>query len=188
MINLISPNHRANLRTSKNNTILLGYVELIIAAMVVIAATIGVSYYFLKVEHDNVKKTADLEAASAKKLEAVNKKATNLKTDIAAIEGVLENDVHFSSILTQFGGLMAPGSALTGLSISKEDPSLPLVVSAQVVNETTAVVLLNNLRSSPLVSTVTLKMVQKLEATTEGPQKYSYSATYEVVLDPEADV
>lgn len=183
MINLISPDHRKNILAAKSNTMLMGYIQILLLALLVIAATIAGSYYFLALQHDSAKKVAEVEQGSVKQLEPYQKKAENLATSMTAIAGVFDNDVSFLQLLQELGRNMPNGSALNGFTVSTDTTGGPLVVTAYINTEAQGVVLLENFRKSKVVTGVTLRTVQKLE---EPVGAYNYSATYEIVLNKEA--
>lgn len=183
MINLISPDHRKNIQAAKSNTMLMSYIQILLLALLVIAATITGSYYFLALQRDSAAEIASVEQASVKDLEPYQKKAENLATSMTAIAGVFDNDVSFLQLLQELGRNMPSGAALNGFTVSTETTDSPLVATAYINTEAQGVVLLENFRKSAVVTEVTLRTVQKLE---EPVGAYRYSATYEVVLNKEA--
>jgi Tfp pilus assembly protein PilN len=163
MINLLPPGRVLNIRLARSNTILRRYVELIIVGSLVLLAAILVARYFFGVQNDNIQRTVDLNNAKIASLQPVQKQAEELSATVNTISGLLSRNVKFSDMLTQIGGIMPPGSVLTGLKFSLEDVEAPLVVSAQVDNEQKAAVLRNNLAASSLFERAELKNITKIE-------------------------
>ena len=163
MINLLPPGRVLNIRLARSNTILRRYVELIIVGSLVLLAAILVARYFFGVQNDNIQRTVDLNNAKIASLQPVQKQAEELSATVNTISGLLSRNVKFSDMLTQIGGIMPPGSVLTGLKFSLEDVEAPLVVSAQVDNEQKAAVLRNNLAASSLFEKAELKNITKIE-------------------------
>jgi Tfp pilus assembly protein PilN len=129
----------------------------------VLLAAILVARYFFGVQNDNIQRTVDLNNAKIASLQPVQKQAEELSATVNTISGLLSRNVKFSDMLTQIGGIMPPGSVLTGLKFSLEDVEAPLVVSAQVDNEQKAAVLRNNLAASSLFEKAELKNITKIE-------------------------
>ena len=186
MINLLPPKRLLNIRVARNNTVLRRYVELALASIIVLAVSVGFSYYFLSSQQDDVKKTNELTQSKSEELKPVQKQAEELSASVNTISSLLSRNIKFSELLTQIGGLMPEGSVLTGLQFSIEDLESPLVVSAQIENESTAAVLRSNLASSPLFKDVTIKSItqnenkeliptDKPEESAEQEQKYKYT-------------
>ncbi len=163
MINLLPPGRVLNIRLARSNTILRRYIELIIVGSLVLLAAILVARYFFGVQNDNIQRTVDLNNAKIASLQPVQKQAEELSATVNTISGLLSRNVKFSDMLTQIGGIMPPGSVLTGLKFSLEDVEAPLVVSAQVDNEQKAAVLRNNLAASSLFEKAELKNITKIE-------------------------
>ncbi len=163
MINLLPPGRVLDIRIARNNTILRRYIELIIFGSLILLAAILVARYFFGIQNDNVQRTVDLNNAKISSLEPVQKQAEELSATVNTISGLLSRNVKFSDMLTQIGGIMPPGSVLTGLKFSLEDVEAPLVVSAQVDNEQKAAILRNNLAASSLFEKAELKNITKIE-------------------------
>lgn len=166
MINLLPPGRVLNIRLARSNTILRRYIELIIFGALVLLAAILVARYFFGIQNDNIQRTVDLNSAKIADLEPVQKQAEELSATVNTISGLLSRNVKFSDMLAQIGGIMPPGSVLTGLKFSLEDMEAPLVVSAQVDNEQKAAVLRNNLATSSLFDKAEIKNITKIEEET----------------------
>lgn len=163
MINLLPPGRVLNIRLARSNTILRRYIELIIVGSLVLLSALLIARYFFGVQNENVQKTVDLNSAKIASLEPVQEQAEELSATVNTISGLLSRNVKFSDMLTQIGGIMPPGSVLTGIKFSLEDVEAPLVVSAQVDNEQKAAVLRNNLAASSLFEKAELKNITKIE-------------------------
>lgn len=186
MINLLPPKRLINMRIARSNTILRRYLELALISVVIVAAAITGAYYILHNQQQDIQKTVSINQEKVKKLEPVQKEAEQLSATINTIAGLMSKNVKFSDMLTQIGGIMPPGSSLTGLQFSLEDTSSPLIVSAQVVSEERAAVLRNNLANSALfkdAKIVTITEIKKEESETSDPatpvveNPYQYTVT-----------
>ena len=169
MINLLPPARLTNLRIARSNTILRRYIELILLSLGLFGLAVFAGYYFLHIQQSNTARTLELSRQKVKKLEPVQKQATELSATVNTIAGLFSsNNVKFSEMLTQIGGLMPDGSVLTGLQFSIEDLKSTLVVSAQVDTEQKAAILRNNLASSSLFSKVDIQTISQIQSTTSG--------------------
>ncbi len=185
MINLLPPGRVLNIRLARNNTILRRYVELILVGSLVLLAAILVARYFFSAQNANIQHTVDLNDAKIASLQPVQKQAEELSATVNTISGLLSRNVKFSDMLTQIGGIMPPGSVLTGLKFSLEDVEAPLVVSAQVDNEQKAAVLRNNLAASSLFEKAEIKNITKIEDETTTATPTSPTAGSSAVSTPE---
>ncbi len=178
MINLLPPERLASMRLARSNTVLLRYLELIVISMFVLIMAIVAAQYFLNTQQKNTQQLLDINQKKVKELEPVQKEAEELSATVNTISSLLSKNVKFSEMLTQIGGLMPPGSVLTGLQFSIEDLKAPLAISAQVEDEQKAAVLRNNLANSSLFSKVEIKTITTIEeddpaASQNNPYKFT---------------
>lgn len=168
MINLLPPNRLANIRIARSNTMLRRYIEFSLVSVLVLIVAVVAAYYLLHSQQVNTQKTVDVDAKQIQQLEPVQKQAEQLSTTVNTIAGLLSRNVKFSDMLTQIGGLMPPGSVLTGLQFSVEDLKSPLVISAQVDTQQKAAILRNNLASSNLFSKADIQTISQINAQGES--------------------
>ena len=176
MINLLPPQKLANIRIARANTTLRRYIELLLLALFVIAASILAAYYLLRIQQANVQTVADTNKATIAQLEPVQKQAEQLSETINTIASISSRDVTFSNMLVNIGGLMPDGTVLTGLQVSVEDFSSPLVITAEVDNEAKGAVLLNNIKSSDIFKDAEIQSITKID-TTDQTSSTSTSTT-----------
>lgn len=182
MINLLSTKRLNDIRTAKSNTILSRYIKLIIFSALILVAIVLGAYYFLSIQHDRASEAKQIDEKQVGELEPYHEKAKQLASTVSTIANVMSTDVEFSSMLTQIGELMPTGAALTGLQLSTEDLSAPLIVSAHIDNEQRSVVLLNNLNQSDLFDRAQIRNIQLLEAENESSKQYNYLVTLDVFM------
>lgn len=195
MINLLPPQKLANIRIARSNTVLRRYIELMLLSLAVIITAIVVANYFMNVQQANVQKIIDEDQKSLTKLAPVQKEAAQLSDTVNTIASLLSRDVRFSTLLEQIGGLMPKGAVLTGIQYSTDDLTAPLVISAQVEDEQTAAVLLNNINASDLFASAEIQSINSVEedsatsstATDQvatAPVQYKYNATINAFFKP----
>lgn len=163
MINLLPPKRLLEIRTSRSNSVLRRYIELVGLSAVFLAAIVVGSYYFLQAQRDNTQKIVDLNDQKLRELEPVQKQAEDLSQTINTIAGLQSKDIQFSSLLTQIGGVMPPGAVLSGLQFSLEDLEAPLAISAEVEAQEKAAVLRNNLIESKLFARADIQNISSKE-------------------------
>ncbi|MGK2896338.1 MAG: hypothetical protein ACSLEY_01950 [Candidatus Saccharimonadales bacterium] len=184
MINLVSPDHRKNIQIAKSNSVLLGYIQILFLAALVIASVVVGAYYFLDLQHTDAVEIANIEKKDVAELEPYQKKAENLAGSMTAIAGVFDSEISFSLLLQELGRNMPTGAALHGLELSTDTVDSPVTVTAYIGTEAQGVMLLENFRNSSVVKSVTLRTVQRLDQ--PFAEKYFYSSTYELTLNKEA--
>lgn len=195
MINLLPPQKLANIRIARGNTVLRRYIELMLLSLAVIITAFVVANYFMNVQQANVQKIIDEDQKTLSKLEPVQKEAQQLSDTVNTIAGLLTRDVRFSTLLEQIGGIMPNGAVLTGIQYSTDDLKAPLVISAQVEDEQTAAVLLNNINASDLFASAEIQSINSVQENSSAsssaadqevvkPTKYKYNATINAYFKP----
>lgn len=188
MINLLPPQKLANIRIARSNTVIRRYIELMLLSLAVIITALVVANHYLNVQQANVQKIIDEDQKALAKLEPIQKEAQQLSGTVNTIASLLSRDVRFSTLLEQIGGLMPSGAVLTGLQYSTDDLKAPLVISAEVENEQTAAVLLNNINASDLFASAEIQSINSVEEDSSTsssasdqaiatPSQYKYNAT-----------
>ncbi len=134
---------------------------------------------------NETKRVNELDQKTIQTLEPYQEKAQSLSTTINTVSSLLSENILFSELLTEIGGLMPSGTALTGLEVSVVNLQAPLVVSAQTNTEERAAVLLNNLNQSDLFEGASIRSLQSLRSNADGGSTSTSQGSYNyiVVLD-----
>jgi Tfp pilus assembly protein PilN len=120
MINLLPPQHSAQIKYGRRNSSLrlwLIFTAVAIAVLIIIMA-VGVVYIngqSKNLNHQIVDSQAQLKAQN---LNQVQKDAKEISGDIKVINLVLNQELSFSALLQSIGGLMPARTVLTSLSLS----------------------------------------------------------------------
>jgi hypothetical protein len=162
MINLLPPKDRLSIEIAKRNTVLRRYLELALLSAVLLAVLVTGSYYFLKLQEKNTKKTIEINNQKLSSLSPVEDEAKQLSATVKTISALLSREINFSSMLTSIGQLVPKNAVLSGLELSSTDTNAPLSISAQVVDENTAAVLRNNLAGSYIFDKADIKSITKI--------------------------
>lgn len=187
MINLLPPKRLMNMRLAKSNTILSRYIKLLLISMIILGGIVAGAYYFLDIQQQRAAEAQRLDQKRIDALLPYHEQAQQLSTTVSTIANVMSSDVAFSNMLTQIGNLMPSGAALTGIQLSAEDLSAPLVVSAHVDTEQRAVVLLNNLNQSDLFERAQIRTIQLIDSENESTKSYNYIVTLDVYMKAQAE-
>lgn len=182
MINLLSTKRLNDIRVAKSNTILSRYIKLLIISSLIIGCIVTGAYYYLNIQHSKAEEAKRLDDARVSALEPYHEQASQLSATVNTIANVMSGDLAFSNMLTQIGNLMPSGTVLTGLQLSSEELSAPLIVSAHVDNEQRSVVLLRNLKQSDLFEGAQIRNIQLLDSEADKKKSYNYVVTLDVYL------
>lgn len=164
MINLLPPKRRVNIQLARSNTILRRYLQLGIISLVILVGAVFVTAYFFTMQKENTQQQLEIDKKKVEELSPVHDEAKELAATVNTIAALMAYNIQFSDLLVQIGGIMPPGSVLTGLQFSIEDTDSPLIVTAEVDTEEKAAILRNNLAASPLFARAEIKSITKKEA------------------------
>ncbi|HWT40779.1 MAG TPA: PilN domain-containing protein [Dongiaceae bacterium] len=179
MINLISPELRAEIRAARTNTLLVRYISIIIVAVVFIMGVLFVSYTVLertKASADGIVQANDVKAGiyseTKQQVDALSAKLSESKT-------VLDQEVRYSKVLTSLGQAMPAGTILDSLKL--DDTSFagtPLTLKVYAKTSNDAVTVQPHLQSSGIFSQVTVQSTD----TSKGIDGYPVSVTLSATL------
>lgn len=170
MINLLPPKRRLNIQLARSNTIFRRYLQLGVASLILLVAAFFVTLAFFTAQKNSTKQQLDIDKKKVEQLAPIHAEAEGLAATVNTISALTAYNVQFSDLLVQIGGIMPPGSVLTGLQFSIENIDSPLVVTAEVDNERKAAVLRNNLAASALFSRSEIKSIIKKDEPTTTTQ------------------
>lgn len=186
MINLLPPNRVLNMKIARSNTILRRYIELLIISMLVLAAAVAASYYFLDSRRNDVKSALQADSKTIAELKKTQDQAQGLSVTINTVAKLLSQNIKFSEVLTKIGSVMPSGASLTNVQFEADELNSPLIVTVDMVNEERGAVLRNNLANSDLFQDAKIKSILAIEDPEEG-YPYGYTAVLEVYFK-EAEV
>ena len=179
MINLLPPARLLNMKTARSNTVLRRYVELLIISMIIIAAAVAVSYYFLDSRRNDVKSALAADSKSIAILKKAQDEAQGLSGTINVVAKLLSQNIKFSDVLTKIGSVMPQGASLTNVQFEADQLNSPLIVTVDMVNEERGAVLRNNLANSDIFKDAKIRSILAIEEPEEG-YPYRYTAVLEV--------
>lgn len=178
MINLLPSDRLLERRLAKSNTQLRLYLIIAIAGAFLVIAALFVAEKFLLSHRQDVESQLIINQSKAKELAPVQEDAKKLSLTINTISGLFGDEVRFSDLFTEVGGLTPSGTVLTGLQLSVDSLDAPLTITALTQDESRAIVLRENLEKSDLFKSAEIKSISRNEtaansSTPESPDTNS---------------
>jgi Tfp pilus assembly protein PilN len=174
MINLLPPQIKQEMRYSRFNATLIGYVKIIATVCLLLAgALLGGRYYLnQKIEAANAHvKDAEKQITDYKPL---RDKATQLSSRVNSIITVQKSQARFSELLNDLGEFMPQGTSISSITLTGDDTKpVRLVVAA--VDYKTALSFRDNITRSKRISAADIEQISKQ---TSGKAAYVVTVTF----------
>lgn len=149
MINLMPPKQKQDIKFGSYNVNIIQYSILVIAIGLALASVITFGIQIVRSDENTLNKSIAQKELQLTEYEDDNVRAVALTKKIDTISSLLKDEVKFSELIQEIGGLLPNGARLTGLQLTS-DLSEPLVLVAVVDSKTVATQLQQNLANSDL--------------------------------------
>ncbi len=179
MINLLPPQQKQAIKFGRINLILVQYIAVAVITIIALAGIIILGDNKLSNVQNQLRTEVKDGQAEVESLKGYHEEAREIASQIDTLSKLFANEVKFSELLTSIGGVMPTGSSLTQLSLN-EDRSLPINLTAQVVNEGTAAVLRKNLEESDIFSKADIVSLTVVE---DANARYKYIVTISAIFE-----
>lgn len=129
MINLLSQDHRKQLRAARHNHLLSGYM---VAAGVVVALLIVstvFSYITLSIEQQSYESITEAQEPEKAKYQQDLKLAKSYEEDLRAAKTILQNEIKYSDVLIQIAKVLPSNARLAAFDINAESLQKPIELS-----------------------------------------------------------
>lgn len=191
MINLLNPEHFAELRASRLNFRLRRYIILAVVATIGIVAIYSGGYWSANNEYALAKKQNEAALAELKSHEGLKKRLAEYRANLVIADKILNTQVVYSEFLVYTAQAMPPNTILASVSLSTKalDVAGPqkgiMSLEARTKSYDDALRLKESLEASPLFSDVRLKQASTPDKLPIAgiERDYPYQGSYTVHLD-----
>lgn len=180
MINLLSDDLKDEIRASRVNTILVWYTFILLLAIGFIFGVMYTSRNVLQVTKENAEVQIAANDTKASVYSATKDQVQALSSQLEAARTALNQQVHYSRLLTDLAQLMPEGTLLDSLQLSPAlFSSTPVQIKVYAKKSSDATALQEKFKASPLFSSF------KIDSTAEtgGPADYPVVSTMTVVFN-----
>lgn len=191
MINLLNPEHFAELKAARLNFRLRRYIVLAVVATVGIVAIYGGGYWSASNEYVLAEKQNVAAQAELKSHEALKNRLAEYRANLVIADKILDTQLVYSDFLVYTAQAMPPNTILASVGLSTkslvatgpEKGVMPLEARTKSYDD--ALRLKESLEASPLFSDVRLKQTSTLDKIppTGIEHDYPYLGSYTVRLD-----
>jgi len=185
MVNLMPPDHKKAIKFGSYNDNINQYKILVVEIGVALAAIISFGVQIVRNDESTLNKSISQKELQLTEYENDNIRATALTAKIDTISSLLKDEVKFSELIQEIGGLLPNGARLTGLQLTS-DLSQPLVLVAVVNTKTTATQLQQNLANSDLFIGADIQSLNPANVDDQSGRVIDYTVNI-VVAFPQAE-
>lgn len=173
MINLLPSEHKAHLGYARKNTILFGYVSvvLIVAIAFSIALLSARFYADWKLTKAN-DRLAELDG-KLEDVEEIRKDADTVISKLSILREIFQKETDYVSLLTDIESAVLPGATLVRLKLDGKESS-PLEIEFLVPNESVAADLRQSLENSERFKFVDIQQIDNTGTRARVVYKLSY--------------
>ncbi|HET7629972.1 MAG TPA: hypothetical protein VFK03_01220 [Candidatus Saccharimonadales bacterium] len=180
MINLLSTQHKKNLRSARINVVLNRYINLIIFAAVLAGLIFGSGYLLTMHERNQAEAGISDSKQQITQYDKVRTEAEQFETNLKSARVILGGQVTFSQLIVDIAKALPSGAVLESLHIETQDiGGKPITLSARTTDSgITPLRLKSALEDSPLFSDVSIISIKR--NITTGQQDKSSQSDYPV--------
>lgn len=158
MINLLSTEHKDEIRAARTNVILLRYMSIITLALLFLGGALYVSATVLTATKTSAEKTITSNDIKADVYSETKNSVDTLSAQLNSAKPILDQEVRYSQVLVKLGQAMPVGTVLGNITLNSgaiNGAPLEFTAYAKSTNETAAIQ--SQLQSSGIFMQVTIK-------------------------------
>lgn len=180
MINLLSTDHKNEIRAARVNVILVRYIAILIVAIIFILGVLTVSYVVLEQTKQSAQAQVEANDVKADIYSDTKAQVDQLSQGLTQAKLVLDQETRYSKVLTSIAALMPAGTIIESLTLDASSTTAPITIKVLAKTSNDAVALQNQFRSSPLISAPNFQSVTETGSDVDG---YPASITMSFVLN-----
>ncbi|HET8690190.1 MAG TPA: hypothetical protein VFL81_02035 [Candidatus Saccharimonadales bacterium] len=163
MINLLSSEHKRNLRAARVNVVLRRYVNLILLVAIIAALIFAAGYLLTRRERSQAAAAISENQSQIAQYDKVRHQAEQFETNLKSARVILSGQVTFSQLIVDIAKTLPAGTVLESLHIETQDiGGKPITLSARTVDSAvTPLKLKSALEASPLFSNVSIISIKR---------------------------
>ena len=168
MINLLSPEQKHQIKTARNNVILLRYnIIAACAGVFIVLGVIGV-YFVLMGIKSSAEETQQENQAKVAGYAKVEKEAEEFKANLATAKTILSGNVNYSESIIKIASTIPKGVIIDQLSLDASTFGNPTTLQAKAKSYDRALALKESFQKSSLFSDVHFESVSEAEDSSDG--------------------
>ncbi len=182
MINLLPQEERRQLKAARSNTLLLRYNFLLLAVGVFLAASVGVTYFYLNSTRASAEAAIQDNANKTSGYAASEEKARTFRSNLTTAKQILDREVAYTKVILEISQVLPQGIILENLNLDSQTFGTETVLVAKAKDYSRALALKDSFEQSSLFSNVHFKTITAGDA---SGGDYPVSAELAVTINKE---
>jgi Tfp pilus assembly protein PilN len=184
MINLLPDNMKTEIQAARTNVTLVKYIIVLCLGIVFLCSISAVVYFTLLSAKESAEAIIADNAAKSSSYNSVRTQANSLRSDLASVKTLLDQEVVYTKVITNIAKIMPSGVVLDALSLSPATLGTPTTFQVYAKTTEDALKLKSNLQQSSLFSEATFQSLTS--STQNNAAGYPITATLSVVINKSA--
>lgn len=181
MINLLPPEHKAQIVAARANRLLLRYNILLLAAIGFLLAAIGLVYVYLGNTKAAAEASIEDNIARVSNYNAIEAEANSFRQNLTSAKQILDSDVTYTKVILEIAGVLPAGVVLDTLSLDSATFGTPTTLNTRARDYDTVLRLKDALQASNLFSDVSIQTISG-----GGEGSYPLNAALSVTIRKDA--
>ncbi len=178
MINLLSPEYRAELAAAKRNIILRKYVVTLLFLAIGVGACYGIGYIMLEEEKKHYQQEIAVYEPKRQEYAATVTKAQSFNKNLRIAKSILDNEIIYSDLIIAISNNLPSNVVLANLSLRTKELAQPISITVSIKSPDDAVKTKTKFEQGKIFKDTKIKTIEK---STNGD--YPYSAVLITTLD-----
>jgi len=180
MINLMPDDAKIQLRAARTNVALLRYMFVIALAVGFLVLILFGSIFLLNLSKASSQQLIDTNNVKAEVFNSTKSQVDGLSASLSEAKGILDQEVLYSNVLTNFASQMPAGTVINKLTLNASSfGGTPMTIQVYAKTTNDAVALRDKFQSSPFFTKVNFQTISDSGAGITG---YPVSATMTLSL------
>ena len=177
MINLLPPTIKQEIRFSKRNARLVGYLKLTTFLVVILAGSLFTGRWYLDQQAAAADKAVTETEAESAKYKQLQDDAKSLNSRLTAIQAIQKSQAKFSILLGDLAQTMPQGTAISSIVLTGDDKK-PVKLTVKALDYKTAIGFRDNITKSKRISAADIDQIQLDQPQPGQPQFYTVTVTF----------
>lgn len=179
MINLLPDKEKSELIAARHNVLLVRYIAMSLVAIAALYIVMKSSEQLLTTTKVSAEATIASNTTEAGVYSQTKQRVGELSNNLSSAQSILDQEIHFSKILTNIASQMPEGTIIGELNLSATSLQAPVSITAYGKTTEAILALQSAFRSSTFFSSVDFQTVSESGSSVDG---YPVSVTMNVTF------
>ncbi|PID31292.1 hypothetical protein CR983_01950 [Candidatus Saccharibacteria bacterium] len=180
MINLLPDERKRAIRAGRANRLLVRYLFLVILFGVIVAAFVGLSYFYLFNQKNIAEDTIAVNQAESAQLSDEQEAITEFEQNLAIAKDVLAKKIDYSGILLRYASVIPKGNVIESVTLDPSVTSSETTLNIRSLTDQAALNLKESMIRSPY-----FEEVKFVNLTRDNDGKYPIRSTMSLKIKQE---